>query len=77
MQFSVNMYDHGMTFCYHQALKATARLKREIKYFTNLGVQSRNIKMKEIININKYKLKYWFAMLYIHGRKFIIGSVFI
>ena len=34
--------------------------------------------MKEVINNNnKYKLKYWFAMLYIHGRKFMIGSVFI
>ena len=33
--------------------------------------------MKEVINnYNKYKLKYWFAMLYIHGRKFMIGSVF-
>ena len=31
--------------------------------------------MNEVIN-NKYKLKYWFAMLYIHGRKFMIGSVF-
>ena len=78
MQFCVNMYDNGMIFCYHQALKAKARLKREIKYFTNLGVQSRNIKMKEVINNNsKYKLKYWFAMLYIHGRKFMIGSVFL
>ena len=32
--------------------------------------------MNEVINNNKYKLKYWFAMLYIHGRKFMIGSVF-
>ena len=33
--------------------------------------------MKEVIdNNNKYKLKYWFAMLYIHERKFMIGSVF-
>ena len=32
--------------------------------------------MNEVINSNKYKLKYWFAMLYIHGRKFMIGSVF-
>ena len=33
--------------------------------------------MKEVINNNnKYKLKYFFAMLYIHGREFLIGSVF-
>ena len=32
--------------------------------------------MNEVVNNNKYKLKYWFAMLYIHGRKFMIGSVF-
>ena len=32
--------------------------------------------MNEVINNNKYKLKYGFAMLYIHGRKFMIGSVF-
>ena len=32
--------------------------------------------MNEVINNNKYKLKYWFAMLYIHGRKFMVGSVF-
>ena len=33
--------------------------------------------MKEVINNkNKHKLKYWFAMLYIHGRKFMVGSVF-
>ena len=32
--------------------------------------------MNEVINNNKYKLKYWLAMLYIHGRKFMIGSVF-
>ena len=32
--------------------------------------------MKEVINNNKYKLKYRFAMLYIHGRKLIIGPVF-
>ena len=32
--------------------------------------------MNEVINNNKYKVKYWFAMLYIHGRKFMIGSVF-
>ena len=32
--------------------------------------------MNEVINNNKYRLKYWFAMLYIHGRKFMIGSVF-
>ena len=32
--------------------------------------------MNEVINNNKYKLKYWFAMLYIYGRKFMIGSVF-
>ena len=32
--------------------------------------------MKEVINNNnKYKLKYWFAMLYIHG-KFMTGPVF-
>ena len=30
--------------------------------------------MNEVINNNKYKLKYWFAMLYIHGRKCMIGS---
>ena len=34
--------------------------------------------MKEVINNNnKYKLKYWFAMLYIDGWKFIIDPVFI
>ena len=33
--------------------------------------------MKEVINNNsKYKLKYWFAMLYILKRKFMIGSMF-
>ena len=33
--------------------------------------------MKEVKNNdNKHKLKYWFAMLYIHGRKFMIDSVF-
>ena len=33
--------------------------------------------MKEVNNNdNKHKLKYWFAMLYMHGRKFMIGSVF-
>ena len=33
--------------------------------------------MKAVINNNnKYKLKYSFAMLYIHGRKFMTGSVF-
>ena len=32
--------------------------------------------MNEVINNNKYKLKYWFAVLYIHGRKCMIGSVF-
>ena len=33
--------------------------------------------MKEVIvNNNKYKLKYLFAMLFVHGRKFMIGSVF-
>ena len=32
--------------------------------------------MNEVINNNKYKLKYWFAMLHIHGRKFMIGSLF-
>ena len=31
---------------------------------------------KVIINNNKYKLKDWFAILYIHGRKFMINSVF-
>ena len=33
--------------------------------------------MNEVINNNKYKLKYCFAMLYIHGRKFMIDSVFL
>ena len=32
--------------------------------------------MNEVINNNKYKIKYWFAMLFLHGRKFMIGSVF-
>ena len=33
--------------------------------------------MKEVINNNnKCKLKYWFAMLYIHCGKFMTGSVF-
>ena len=33
--------------------------------------------MKEVINSNnKYKLKNWFAMIYMHRRKFKIGSVF-
>ena len=33
--------------------------------------------MKEVINNkNKFKLKYWFAMLYVHGKKFMTGSVF-
>ena len=32
--------------------------------------------MNEVINDNKYKLKYWFAMLYINGSKFMISSVF-
>ena len=33
--------------------------------------------MKEFINnSNKYKLKIWLLMLYIHGRKFMIGPVF-
>ena len=32
--------------------------------------------MNEVINNNKYKLKHRFAMLYIHKRKFLIGSVF-
>ena len=33
--------------------------------------------MKEVVNNgNKYKLKYWFAMLYTHGKKFMIGSMF-
>ena len=30
----------------------------------------------EVINNNKYRLKYWFAMVYIHGKKFMIGSLF-
>ena len=33
--------------------------------------------MNKVINNNKYKLKYWFAMLYIHGRKFMIGCVYL
>ena len=34
--------------------------------------------MKEVINNNnKYKLKYWFAMLYIYARKFMIGCVYL
>ena len=32
--------------------------------------------MDEVINNNKYQLEYWFAMLYTHRRKFMIGSVF-
>ena len=33
--------------------------------------------MKEVVNNNnKYRLNYWFVMPYIHGRKFMIGSVF-
>ena len=33
--------------------------------------------MKEvIINNNKYKLKDWFAMVDVHGRKFMVGFVF-
>ena len=32
--------------------------------------------MNEVISNDKYKVKYWFAMLYIHRRKFMIGSVF-
>ena len=32
--------------------------------------------MNEVINNNTYKLKYWFAMLYIRGRNFMTGSVF-
>ena len=33
--------------------------------------------MKKVINNNnKYKLKFWFSMLYIHGRKFMFGPVF-
>ena len=33
--------------------------------------------MKEVINnSNKYKLKFWLSMFYIHGRKFMIGPVF-
>ena len=35
------------------------------------------LKMKAVIdNNNKCELKNWFAMLYIHGRKFMIGSLF-
>ena len=32
--------------------------------------------MNEVINNNKYELKCWFALRYIHGRKFMIGTVF-
>ena len=32
--------------------------------------------MKEVINNKKYKLKYWLVMLHIHGKKFMIGSIF-
>ena len=32
--------------------------------------------MEVINNNNKYKVKHWLAMLYIHGRKFMIDSVF-
>ena len=33
--------------------------------------------MKEVINNNnEYKLKFWLSMLYMHGRKFMIGPVF-
>ena len=31
--------------------------------------------MNEVVNNNKYNLKYWFAMFYVNGRKFIIGSM--
>ena len=33
--------------------------------------------MKEVINNNnKGKLKFWFSILYIQGRKFMFGPVF-
>ena len=52
-------------------------MKREIEYFANLGVLSRNIKMKEVTNNNnKYKPKFWLSISNIHGRKFMIGPVF-
>ena len=32
--------------------------------------------MNEVVNNNKYKLKYWFGMLYTHVGKFMIGYMF-
>ena len=71
------MYDHGMTFCYHEALKGSGQIEKRNKTFYKSRCLIKNTEMKGFINNNsRYKLIYWFAILYIHGKKFILGSVF-